>query len=202
MITAVDGMAGVGKTALAVHWAHQAAGRFPDGQLYVNLHGFDPLSKPVEAAAESGFAGIPWHQAERAPDDPGAQAGLYRTLLTGRRMLVVLDNARNEAQVRPLLPGSPSCTVVVTSRTRLAGLAAAEGARLLSLDVLSEAEAREMLAARLGSARVEPSLPSRRHGRRVRTASAGAGHRGRPGAAGPGSPYRTSQLNCRKGWTR
>jgi DNA-binding SARP family transcriptional activator/Tfp pilus assembly protein PilF len=155
VITAVGGMAGVGKTALATRWAHRVADRFPGGQLYVNLRGFDPLGAPVEpAAAIRGFLESLGVSAERIPGDAEAQAGLYRSLLAGRRVLVVLDNARDETQVRPLLPGSPSCLVLVTSRTRLTGLAAAEGARLVSLDVLSEAEAREMLAARLGAARV------------------------------------------------
>jgi DNA-binding SARP family transcriptional activator/tetratricopeptide (TPR) repeat protein len=155
VITAVGGMAGVGKTALATRWAHRVADRFPDGQLYVNLRGFDPLSAPAEpAVAIRGFLESLGVSAERIPADVEAQAGLYRSLLAGRRVLVVLDNARDETQVRLLLPGSPSCLVLVTSRTRLTGLAAAEGARLVSLDVLSEAEAREMLAARLGAARV------------------------------------------------
>ena len=155
MITAVGGMAGVGKTALATRWAHRVADRFPDGQLYVNLRGFDPLGAPAEPAGTiRGFLESLDVSAERIPADVEAQAGLYRSLLAGRRVLVVLDNARDETQVRPLLPGSPSCLVLVTSRTRLTGLAAAEGARLVSLDVLSEAEAREMLAARLGAARV------------------------------------------------
>jgi DNA-binding SARP family transcriptional activator/tetratricopeptide (TPR) repeat protein len=155
VITAVGGMAGVGKSALATHWAHRVADQFPDGQLYVNLRGFDPVGAPVEpSVATRGFLESLGVSAERIPVDVDAQAGLYRSLLSGRRVLVVLDNARDESQVRPLLPGSESCAVLVTSRTRLTGLAAAEGARLVSLDVLAAAESRDVLAARLGVARV------------------------------------------------
>jgi DNA-binding SARP family transcriptional activator/tetratricopeptide (TPR) repeat protein len=154
MITAISGTAGVGKTALALQWAHQAAARFPDGQLYVNLHGFDPIRTPAAPAeAIRGFLdalGVPPRRIPRARD---AQAGLYRSLLAKRRMLIVLDNARDEQQVRSLLPASPGSLVLVTSRSQLGGLAAADGARLLILDVLSHAEAVQMLTARLGAAR-------------------------------------------------
>jgi DNA-binding SARP family transcriptional activator/DNA-binding XRE family transcriptional regulator len=155
LVTTVGGSAGVGKTALAVHWAHQIAGRFPDGQLYVNLHGYGPSRTPV-APAEAIHAFLYALQVppERIPAGLDARAGLYRSLLAGRRMLVVVDNARDAAQVRPLLPGSPGCQALVTSRDQLTGLAAAEGAHLLTLDVLTEAEAGEMLARRLGSERV------------------------------------------------
>jgi tetratricopeptide (TPR) repeat protein/transcriptional regulator with XRE-family HTH domain len=153
VITAIGGMAGVGKTALALHWAHQAAARFPDGQLYVNLRGFEPSGTPVTAAqAIRGFLealGIP---PERVPPGLDAQAGLYRSLLAGRQMLIVADNARDEQQVRLLLPASPRSLVLVTSRHRLAGLDA-DGARLLSLDVLSHDDACQLLAARIGPAR-------------------------------------------------
>ncbi len=155
VISAIGGTAGVGKTALAVHWAHQVADRFPDGQLYVNLRAFGPSGPPVTAAeALRGFLdslGIP---RDRIPAGTDAQAGLYRSILAGRRVLLVLDNAADEAQVRPLLPGSPGCLAVITSRRPLAGLAAAEGALRVSLDLMSEAEAGELLAARLGAARV------------------------------------------------
>ena len=144
----------MGKTALALHWAHQVAGRFGDGQLYVNLRGFDPSGTPAApAAAIRGFLDALGVAAERIPASPEAQAGLYRSLLAGRRMLIVLDNARDEQQVRPLLPASPGSLVLVTSRSQLAGLAAADGARLLTLDVLRHAEAVQLLAARLGTAR-------------------------------------------------
>jgi tetratricopeptide (TPR) repeat protein/DNA-binding XRE family transcriptional regulator len=154
VISAIDGTAGVGKTALALHWAHQVADRFGDGQLYVNLRGFDPCGTPATAREAIHWfldaLGVP---PERIPVDPEAQAGLYRSLLSGRRMLIVADNARDEQQVRPLLPASPGSLVLVTSRSQLAGLAAADGARLLTLDVLSHGEAVQMLAARLGGRR-------------------------------------------------
>ncbi|HEV2451177.1 MAG TPA: tetratricopeptide repeat protein [Streptosporangiaceae bacterium] len=154
VISAIGGTAGVGKTALALHWAHQVAGRFGDGQLYVNLRGFDPSGVPMAAAdAVRGFLDALGVPPDRIPLQPEAQAGLYRSLLAGRRMLVVLDNARDERQVRPLLPASLGCLVIVTSRNRLGGLAAADGARLLSLDVLGHDEAVRMLAARIGAVR-------------------------------------------------
>jgi tetratricopeptide (TPR) repeat protein/transcriptional regulator with XRE-family HTH domain len=154
VISAIGGTAGVGKTALAIQWAHQVAGRFGDGQLYVNLRGYDPSGTPVAPeAAIRGFLDALGVPPERIPPDPAAQAGLYRSLLAGKRMLIVADNARDEAQVRPLLPADPGSLVLVTSRSQLAGLAAAEGARLISLDVLSHTEAVHMLTARLGTAR-------------------------------------------------
>jgi DNA-binding SARP family transcriptional activator/tetratricopeptide (TPR) repeat protein len=164
VISAIGGTAGVGKTALALHWAHQVADRFGDGQLYVNLRGFDPSGIPVTAAgAIRGVLdalGIP---PERIPAGPEAQAGMYRSLLSGKRMLVVLDNARDEQHARPLLPASPASLVIVTSRSQLSGLAAADGARLLTLDVLSHAEAVHMLTARLGTTRAaaEPAAVDR-----------------------------------------
>ena len=155
VISAIGGTAGVGKTALAVHWGHQVAEHFPDGQLYVNLRGYDPSARPVTPAqAIRGFLGALDVPLSRIPASLEAQAGLYRSLLAGKRMLVVLDNARDATHVRPLLPGSHGCLVVVTSRGQLTGLAAAEGAHLLTLDLLTEAGARELLAGRLDSARV------------------------------------------------
>jgi pentatricopeptide repeat protein len=163
VISAIGGTAGVGKTALAVHWAHQVADRFPDGQLYVNLRAFGPSGPPVTAEeALRGFLdslGVP---PDRVPAGTDARAGLYRSLLAGKHMLVVLDNAGDEAQVRPLLPGSAGCLAVVTSRRPLPGLAAVEGALRVCLDVMPEAEASELLAARLGAGRVaaEPGAVS------------------------------------------
>src|SRR5215469_14570937 len=153
-IMTITGVAGVGKTTLAVHWAHQVAECFPDGQLYVNLRGFDPSGSPVSAAdAIRGFLTALSVPAEMIPAAADARAGLYRSLLADKRMLVVLDNARDPSQVRPLLPGSASCMTLVTSRTWMAGLVAAEGACHLSLDVLDDAEAAELLTGRLGSDR-------------------------------------------------
>ncbi len=155
VISAMDGTAGIGKTTLAVHWAHQVAERFPDGQLYVNLRGFDPSGSPVPPAeAVRGFLDALQVAPERIPASLEAQAGLYRSLLAGRRMLIVLDNARDAGQVRPLLPGSRGALVLVTSRSRLTSLVAAEGACPLTLDLLTGAEARELLAGRLGQERI------------------------------------------------
>jgi tetratricopeptide (TPR) repeat protein/transcriptional regulator with XRE-family HTH domain len=157
------GTAGVGKTALAVRWAHEIAGRFGDGQLYVNLRGFDPSGAPVAPeAAIREFLHALGLGPDRLPASPEAQAGLYRSLLAERKMLIVLDNARDERQVRPLLPASPASLVLITSRSQLSGLAAADGARLLTLDVLSHDEAVQLLAARLGSDRTgaEPAAAS------------------------------------------
>lgn len=154
VISAISGTAGVGKTTLAVHWSHQVADRFPDGQLYVNLRGFDPSGQPVPPTEAIGdfleALGVP---AQRIPAGLAAQAALYRSRLAGRRMLVVLDNARDADQVRPLLPGSARCLTVITSRDPLGGLIVSEGARALPLDLMTTAEARDLLASRLGAAR-------------------------------------------------
>jgi DNA-binding SARP family transcriptional activator/predicted negative regulator of RcsB-dependent stress response len=155
VISAIAGTAGIGKTALAVHWGQQAADRFPDGRLYANLRGFDPTGVPVETtAAIRGFLdglGVP---VDRIPAGLEEQISLYRSLLVDQRALVVLDNARDADQVRPLLPGGPNCLVLVTSRNQLIGLVAVEGAQPLTLDLLHLDEARELLAHRLGAERV------------------------------------------------
>jgi tetratricopeptide (TPR) repeat protein/transcriptional regulator with XRE-family HTH domain len=163
VISAISGMAGVGKTTLALCWAHQVASRFPGGQLYVNLRGFDPSGIPVTAPeAIRGFLDALRVAPDRIPASPEAQAGLYRSLLADRRMLIVLDNARDEQQVRLLLPASAGTLVVVTSRSQLTGLAATDGARLLSLDVLARDEATELLVKRIGPVRAaaEPGAVS------------------------------------------
>jgi DNA-binding SARP family transcriptional activator len=155
VISAIAGSAGVGKTTLAVHWAHSVAEKFQDGQLYVNLRGFDPSGPPVDPAeAIRRFLDALGVAPQSIPPTSEAQSALYRSLLADRRMLIVLDNARDAEQVRPLLPGSPSCLVVLTSRNRLASLVATSGARALMLDVLTVTEARELLAARLGTKRM------------------------------------------------
>ena len=155
VISAIGGTAGVGKTALALHWGHLVAAEFPDGQLYVNLHGFGPSSTPVSpgSAVRVLLEGLDV-PAERLPPSEEGQLNLYRSLLAGRRVLIVLDNARDEAQVRPLLPGSLTCRVVVTSRNQLGGLTALEAAHPLLLDVLTEPEAWDLLEQRLGPERL------------------------------------------------
>jgi tetratricopeptide (TPR) repeat protein/transcriptional regulator with XRE-family HTH domain len=156
VISAIGGTAGIGKTTLAVHWAHRVAGQFPDGQLYVNLRGFGGGAAVEPTEAVRGFLealGVP---PDRIPASLDGQVGLYRSLLAGRRMLIVLDNARDSEQVRPLLPGSPGCLVIVTSRNLLAGLVASDGAQPLRLDLPSRDEARRLLERRLGRERIEP----------------------------------------------
>ncbi|MDU9001817.1 BTAD domain-containing putative transcriptional regulator [Streptomyces mirabilis] len=155
VITSVAGTAGIGKTALAVHWAHQVRDRFPDGQLYVNLRGFDPRAQAMDPAeAVRGFLDALGVTRQHIPPSPEAQIALYRSLLDGKRILVVLDNARDAQQVRPLLPGTAGAVAVVTSRNRLSGLVAVDGAHPISLDLLTEEEARELLVRRLGPGRV------------------------------------------------
>ncbi|MER7847012.1 BTAD domain-containing putative transcriptional regulator [Kitasatospora sp. NPDC096077] len=152
-VLALSGPAGVGKTATAVAWAHRARDRFPDGQLYADLHGFSvdpPLTPHTVLARFLRALGLP---GERVPTAPDEAAALYRSLLAGRRLLVVLDNARDADQVRPLLPGAPDCRTVVTSRTRLDGLTARNGARSLVLDVLPAPAALDLLARISGAHR-------------------------------------------------
>ncbi|MFC8434005.1 BTAD domain-containing putative transcriptional regulator [Streptomyces sp. NPDC057253] len=155
LITAIGGTAGVGKTTLAVHWAHRVRHRFPDGQLYVNLRGFDPSGRPMQPAeAIRGFLDTLGVPPRRIPVDPDGQSGLYRSLLATRRMLVVLDNAQDADQVRPLLPGSPECLSIITSRNRLTGLVVTDGARPIGLGLMSPTEAQDVLERGLGSTRL------------------------------------------------
>ncbi|GFJ95907.1 SARP family transcriptional regulator [Phytohabitans rumicis] len=153
VVCVVVGTAGVGKTSLAVHWAHRVADRFPDGQIYLDMRGFH--SGPEMAPAEAlplllAALGVP---AEQIPISPDAQAALYRSLMATRRVLVVLDNVADAAQVRPLLPGSAGCLVVLTSRDRLSGLVALDDAYRMTLDVLAPADAVAVLARVAGSER-------------------------------------------------
>jgi transcriptional regulator with XRE-family HTH domain len=155
LVTTVTGPAGVGKTALAVRWAHQAAAEFPDGQLSVNLRGTGPSGPPLTPSDAVRLLlaaqGIP---ARQVPEQAEAQMCFYHSTLAGKRMLVILDNARDAAQIRPLLPSSPTCRVIVTSRNQLPSLTAIEAARPLTVPALTEAEARQLLANRLGPAAV------------------------------------------------
>jgi DNA-binding SARP family transcriptional activator/tetratricopeptide (TPR) repeat protein len=155
-VCVIEGMAGIGKTTFAVHWAHQVARHFQDGQLYLDLRGFD-ASGTATAPADALYAllcslGVP---AGQVPDGLDARAGMYRSVLAGKRVLVVLDNARDVRQVRPLLPGTQGCLVIATSRNPLTGLAMTDGARLLTLRLPSVSTARETLQRRLGASRVE-----------------------------------------------
>jgi DNA-binding SARP family transcriptional activator/tetratricopeptide (TPR) repeat protein len=150
----ITGMAGVGKTAFAVHWAHQLADRFPDGQLYLNLRGFDPAGSPMTASeALRSLLELLGVAPRSMPEGVDAMAALYRGLVATRRILLVLDNARLATQVRPLLPGNAGCLVVVTSRNLLTGLLALDGARSFPLDVLTTSGARALLARRIGEQR-------------------------------------------------
>ncbi|MFF5107624.1 BTAD domain-containing putative transcriptional regulator [Streptosporangium sp. NPDC000509] len=151
VITSIAGTAGIGKTALATHWGHRVAGLFPDGQLYMNLRGYSQ-GQPVEAAQALhrllrglGMA------VEEIPQEADERETLYRSILADRRVLIILDNAASPDQVRPLLPGSPSCKVVITSRDSLRGLWVTHDVRNITLGVLSADEARGLLVEILGT---------------------------------------------------
>ncbi|MGH3373264.1 MAG: BTAD domain-containing putative transcriptional regulator [Actinoallomurus sp.] len=160
-VAALLGTAGAGKSALALHWAHAVADRFEDGQLYADLAGHAPDGPPTRPADTiRAFVRALGVAPQHVPNDETELAALYRSLLADRRMLVVLDNARDAGQVRPLLPGSSRSRVLVTSRDQLRGLVAMDGALPLTVDRLSLAEARRMLSGRLGRERVAAELPA------------------------------------------
>jgi transcriptional regulator with XRE-family HTH domain/Tfp pilus assembly protein PilF len=154
LISAIGGTPGVGKTAIAVHWAHRVASQFPDGQLFVNLRGYDQGQQMSAGDALAAFLRALGMAAEDIPDGTDERAAAYRSLLAGRRVLVVLDNAHDVAQVRPLLPGSHGCLTVVTSRDALGGLVAGDGAVRLEVDPLPLPDAVGLLSSLIGS-RVE-----------------------------------------------
>ncbi|MEV0036438.1 BTAD domain-containing putative transcriptional regulator [Streptomyces sp. NPDC050804] len=159
----VTGSAGIGKTTFAVHAAHRLAPRYPDGQIYLNLHGYDAQEAPVSARRALRTVleafGV---AADRLPPDVDAQAALYRSLLADRRVLLLLDNARDARQIRPLLPGASRGLVIVTSRDQMSALVVKDGAHHLRLDALSVAEARDLLVHRLGADRVDADVRATR----------------------------------------
>ncbi|GAA1552146.1 XRE family transcriptional regulator [Kribbella hippodromi] len=157
----ISAIGGTGKTALAVHWAHGAAPRFPDGQLYIDLRGFDPEQEPLGPVEALGrlLSGLGVPPAEQ-PATLDERAARFRSELAGLRLLVILDNAASAAQVRPLLPGSATCRTIVTSRDRLPGLIARDGAVPIQLEALSESEAGELLRGMIGDTRVDADRPA------------------------------------------
>ncbi|MFF3731458.1 BTAD domain-containing putative transcriptional regulator [Streptomyces sp. NPDC002476] len=156
VVAVIGGMGGVGKTWLAIRWAYRHLSRFPDGQLYVDLRGFDHTEDPISPAAVLrgllDALGVP---PAVIPAGVHAQTGLYRSLIAGKRMLIVLDNARDTAQVAPLLPGGPHCTTLITSRNALAGLHTTSRTRALTLGAFADEDARRLLAERLGFVRLD-----------------------------------------------
>jgi hypothetical protein len=152
-VMTVDGAAGVGKTTLAVYWAHQVQDAFPNGTLFANLRGYGPNTPAEPACVLASFVRALGVAEERVPADVDVLIGLYRSLLAGRRMLIMLDNAASADQVRPLLPGAPGCVTLVTSRTTLAGLIITEVANRIALDLFSADESEELLHGMIGNDR-------------------------------------------------
>lgn len=155
MIAVIGGAGGIGKTWLAVAWANRRADRFPDGQLFADLRGFSPEGEPTPpGTVVRRFLDALDVDPARVPDDIEAQVALYRSVVAGRRMLIVLDNAVDVGQVEPLLPGGTSCRVVITSRNRPTGLIVRHDARFFRLDALDVSQARDLLAGRIGAERI------------------------------------------------
>jgi tetratricopeptide (TPR) repeat protein len=159
----ITGPAGVGKTALALHWSRRVVEQFPDGQLWIDLAGYDRRAAVAPEQALTGVLHALGVRGSDMPPAPADRAALYRSLLDGRRMLIVLDNAGRAEQVRPLLPGAGGSLVLVTSRNELTGLVARENAAVMRLDPLSPAEARQLVELRLGGPRTaaEPAAVDR-----------------------------------------
>ncbi|WP_244211154.1 NB-ARC domain-containing protein, partial [Amycolatopsis kentuckyensis] len=153
VISALDGTAGVGKTALAVQWAHRVEHRFADGTLFADLRGYGPSAPVRPDLVLASFLHVLGVDEDRIPAELDAQVSVYRSVLAGRRVLILLDNAGTAEQVRPLLPGSPGCVVLVTSRASLTGLLVAEAASQVTLDLFTPDEARVLLRRILGAAR-------------------------------------------------
>jgi tetratricopeptide (TPR) repeat protein len=161
VISTIGGTGGIGKTWLALAWAHRNLRRFPDGQLFVDLHGFSPTARPAHPVdVLGGFLDALGVDRDRQPKDPDRRAELYRSLVADKRMLIVLDNAATTDQITPLLPGGQHCTVLITSRNHLPGLIVRYGAHPVHLDVLTDGEAHALLATALGPDRVAADAPA------------------------------------------
>ena len=154
-VCAITGAPGVGKTALAVHWAHQVRDRFPDGDLYIDMHGYGPAASLTEEQALDTFLRALNVPPEAIPINLDERAALYRSLIGDKEMLILLDNVASARQVRNLLPGSRRCLALVTARSSLSSLVAREGAARVMLDVLSPGEAVQLFADIVGEERVE-----------------------------------------------
>ncbi|MEV4058198.1 NB-ARC domain-containing protein [Amycolatopsis sp. NPDC049688] len=155
LIATIAGMPGAGKTTLALNWARRNKVRFPDGNLYADLHGYSPHTPAAPAEVLAGFLRALGVRADHMPASMNERVALYRSLVAPRRMLIMLDNAATSQQVRPLLPNSPTSVVLITSRSRLSALDVDNGAQQIALDVLSAEEAMRLLRSRVGAKRLD-----------------------------------------------